>query len=83
MNVPHFCISYNELAVIIEIIQDLSFCHPTFKFVKGNLDVTGSAIFKNKFRQQSWVGNVPMLFSNEADLFKYSPKREKSKFVLD
>jgi len=82
MNALNFCISCNELAVIIEAIQDFSFCHPTFKFVKGNHNVSGSAIFKTQFRQQSQVGNIPMLFWDEEDLSKYSPYREKSKFVL-
>lgn len=52
MHVLHFWIRCNELAVNMEIIQDLSFCHPAFKFIQRNLTITDSAISRTN------LGNI-------------------------
>lgn len=50
------------MKVLIEIVQNFSFGHTAYKFVRESLSLTGSDIFKIKLRQCCWVGKVLLLF---------------------
>lgn len=53
MNVLHFCISHNNSNYLDspKFESKLPFGHSAFKFARGNLSLTDSAIFKINCRQ--------------------------------